>query len=128
MCGESWHHERSLTHHPSSQGWASGVLLFCVCVVFVTLMCAFGCLLGVGCWKLPSLLSWCVMHMCFHVYVRKVYMYMYIYVCIYDMYTPDSLFSECLLKTFQLLSEYCLFDPSSGDTHCTCIHIDTMHI
>ena len=26
-------HERSLTHHSSSQGWVSGVLLFCVCCV-----------------------------------------------------------------------------------------------
>ena len=38
------------TVNPPSQfqGWASGILLFCVCVcvcvVFVTLMCAFGCL------------------------------------------------------------------------------------
>ena len=33
MCGESWCRERSLTHRPSSQGWASGVLFFCVCCV-----------------------------------------------------------------------------------------------
>ena len=27
MCGESWHAIKdSLTHHPSSQGWAPGVL------------------------------------------------------------------------------------------------------
>ena len=53
----------------SSQGWASSVLLFHVCCV-VTLMCAFGCLFGVWCWKLPfsaSFLCWCAMHMCFHV-------------------------------------------------------------
>ena len=42
MCGESWCHERSLTHRPSSQGWASAMVSCSfVCVVFVTLMCAF---------------------------------------------------------------------------------------
>ena len=30
--GELACHKRSLTHRPSSQGWASSVLLLCVCV------------------------------------------------------------------------------------------------
>ena len=40
MCGESWHAMKdSLTHRPSSQGWAPGVLPFfykCfVCLLYV---------------------------------------------------------------------------------------------
>ena len=40
MCGESWHAMKdSLTHHPSSQGWAPGVLPFLykcfVCLLYV---------------------------------------------------------------------------------------------
>ena len=73
MCGESWCHERSLTHRPSSQGWASAMVSCSfVCVVFVTLMCAFVHLFGVGCQKLSFssfciFLCWCAMQMCFHV-------------------------------------------------------------
>ena len=34
--GESWHAIKdSLTHRPSSQGWAPGVLPLCVCVCLV---------------------------------------------------------------------------------------------
>ena len=37
VCGESWHAIKgSLTHRPSSQGWAPGVLPLCVS------MCMFG--------------------------------------------------------------------------------------
>ena len=37
VCGESWHAIKgSLTHRPSSQGWAPGVLPLCVCI------CMFG--------------------------------------------------------------------------------------
>ena len=33
MCGESWHAIKgSLTHCPSSQGWAPGVLPLCACM------------------------------------------------------------------------------------------------
>ena len=45
MCGESWHAIKgSLTHRPSSQGWAPGVLPLCVCVcMYVCVcMCVFG--------------------------------------------------------------------------------------
>ena len=40
MCGESWHAMKdSLTHRPSSQGWAPGVLPFLykcfVCLLYV---------------------------------------------------------------------------------------------
>ena len=42
-CVGSWHHERSLTHCPSSLGWATGVLLFHVCCVcdFDVCICLF---------------------------------------------------------------------------------------
>ena len=43
-------------HHLSSQGWASSVLF---CVVFETLVCVFGCLCEVRCWKLTSS-SFCI--------------------------------------------------------------------
>ena len=55
MCGESWLAIKdSLTHRPSSQGWAPGALLPC-CVVFLCVVwcvCVFLCL---------SVLFWCVM-------------------------------------------------------------------
>ena len=42
MCGESWHAMKdSLTHHPSSQGWAPGVQTF-----FVQVFCCLLCVLG----------------------------------------------------------------------------------
>ena len=41
MCEESWHAIKgSLTHRPSSQGWAPGVLPLCVC------MCMCECVFG----------------------------------------------------------------------------------
>ena len=50
MCGESWHTIKgSLTHRPSSQGWAPGVLPLCVCVcvcVYVWWFVQFLCLGG----------------------------------------------------------------------------------
>ena len=65
-------HERSFTHCPSSQGWASSVLLFYLCCV-----CDFdGCvwvLVWGRCWKLPffsfysSFLWWCAMHIYIHI-------------------------------------------------------------
>ena len=40
MCGESWHAMKdSLTHHPSSQGWAPGVLFFFVQVFCLSPVC-----------------------------------------------------------------------------------------
>ena len=53
----------------SKQGIQCPALL---CVVFLTLMCAFGCCLG---WGIGNffLYCWCAMYMCFHVHV---YMYM----------------------------------------------------
>ena len=49
MCGESWHAIKdSLTHRPSSQGWAPGVLTFFVQVfLFVSCMYLNGGLLYV---------------------------------------------------------------------------------
>ena len=39
VCGESWHAIKdSLTHHPSSQGWAPGVLPIYVQVLSVSYM------------------------------------------------------------------------------------------
>ena len=43
MCGESWHAIKgSLTHRPSSQGWAPGVLPLCVCMCMCVCVCVFG--------------------------------------------------------------------------------------
>ena len=40
MCGESWHAIKdSLTHRPSSQGWAPGVLPFYVQVCCLSRVC-----------------------------------------------------------------------------------------
>ena len=40
MCGESWHAMKdSLTHRPSSQGWAPGVLTFFVQVFCLSPVC-----------------------------------------------------------------------------------------
>ena len=40
MCGESWHAMKdSLTHRPSSQGWAPGVLPFLVQVFCLYPVC-----------------------------------------------------------------------------------------
>ena len=40
MCGESWHAMKdSLTHRPSSQGWAPGVLPFFVQVFCLSPVC-----------------------------------------------------------------------------------------
>ena len=40
VCGESWHAIKdSLTHHPSSQGWAPGVLPFYVQVCCLSRVC-----------------------------------------------------------------------------------------
>ena len=42
VCGESWHAIKGfLTHRPSSQGWAPGVLPLCVCMC-MCVMCVFG--------------------------------------------------------------------------------------
>ena len=68
---ESWCHERALTHCSSSQGWASGVLLFCVCCV-----CDFDVCIWVFVWGGVSETSFLLflhlfftgvlaMHMCF---------------------------------------------------------------
>ena len=72
-CGESWCHERSLTHRRSSQGWASGVLLFHVCCVrdFDVCVRVFCLGWGVGNFLSPlsaSFLCWCAIHMfpCMH--------------------------------------------------------------
>ena len=47
MCGESWHAIKgSLTHRPSSQGWAPGVLPLCVCMC----VCVCGGLSGFYIW------------------------------------------------------------------------------
>ena len=57
MCGESWHAMKdSLTHRPSSQGWAPGVLpfFFCTSVLFVSCMYLDGGMGGGG-WLLTSL-------------------------------------------------------------------------
>ena len=69
MCEESWCHKRSLTHCPSSQGWTSSVLLFCMCCV-----CDFDVCISLGRddgnFLSPlsaSFLCWCAVHMCFHV-------------------------------------------------------------
>ena len=58
MCGESWHAMKdSLTHCPSSQGWAPGVLpFFCTSVLFVSCMCLDGGMGGGG-WLLTSFFS-----------------------------------------------------------------------
>ena len=57
MCGESWHAMKdSLTHHPSSQGWAPGVLPFCTSVLFVSCMYLDGGMGGGG-WLLTSFFS-----------------------------------------------------------------------
>ena len=57
MCGESWHAMKdSLTHRPSSQGWAPGVLPF-----FVQVFCLYPVYMyldggmGGGGWLLTSL-------------------------------------------------------------------------
>ena len=43
MCGESWHAMKdSLTHRPSSQGWAPGVLPFFLYKCFVCLLYVLG--------------------------------------------------------------------------------------
>ena len=40
VCGESWHAIKgSLTHRPSSQGWAPGVLPLCVCMCMSVCVC-----------------------------------------------------------------------------------------
>ena len=45
MCGESWHAIKdSLTHRPSSQGWAPGVLPLCVCMCMCVCVCVCVCL------------------------------------------------------------------------------------
>ena len=42
VCGESWHAIKgSLTHHPSSQGWAPGVLPLCVCICMYVCVCVY---------------------------------------------------------------------------------------
>ena len=59
MCGESWHAMKdSLTHRPSSQGWAPGVLPFFVytSVLFVSCMYLDGGMGGGG-WLLTSFFS-----------------------------------------------------------------------
>ena len=57
MCGESWHAMKdSLTHRPSSQGWAPGVLPFCTSVLFVSCMYLDG-VMGGGGWLLTSFFS-----------------------------------------------------------------------
>ena len=47
MCGESWHAIKgSLTHRPSSQGWAPGVLPLCVCMCMYVYVCVCVCVFG----------------------------------------------------------------------------------
>ena len=84
MCGESWLAIKdSLTHRPSSQGWASSVRFY------VVLLCAYPCLLlcKIVCpWGtsgvflsfflsfLVNLLGWCAIHdnfMCVFIYSPK---------------------------------------------------------
>ena len=76
MCGESWHAMKdSLTHRPSSQGWAPGVLPFLYSVLFVSSMYLDGGMGGGG-WLLTSFFSIiyilglvCYKHT-IHIYVR----------------------------------------------------------
>ena len=57
MCGESWHAMKdSLTHRPSSQGWAPGVLPF-LYKCFVCLLYVLGWRDGGGGWLLTSFFS-----------------------------------------------------------------------
>ena len=57
MCGESWHAMKdSLTHCPSSQGWAPGVLPF-LYKCFVCLLYVLGWRDGRGGWLLTSFFS-----------------------------------------------------------------------
>ena len=67
MWGELACHKRSLTHRPGSQGGASGVLLFLVCVCVCWSVCV-GCGGGVG-WAgfLSPLSVLYAIHMNFHV-------------------------------------------------------------
>ena len=59
-----------VSHYPSSQGWASGVLFLCALNVFVILMCAFVCWFGVSVGNFLSSLST-------HVYIFSLLVCMY---------------------------------------------------
>jgi len=62
--GELASHKRSLTHHPSSQGWASTCLVLSVFVGMVLMSVHVYGFMGFT-FLLP-LFSWCTIHMWFH--------------------------------------------------------------
>ena len=76
--------KKSSTHHPSSQVWASRCLVLCM---FVCTCIAFICL---GSWASPffclssTSLTWCAIHMWFHVLCRYVWCWWYMYVVCSD--------------------------------------------
>ena len=68
MCGESWLAIKdSLTHRPSSQGWASSVRFYvvllcaCPCLLFCKIVCPWD-RSGVFLSFLVNLLGWCAIH------------------------------------------------------------------
>lgn len=73
-------YEGSLTHWPSSQGWAPIILLFICACVFVLVGCG---VLGLGFFlysSIYSVLYTCTMNIYFHVYT-----WVYMYTCAYHI-------------------------------------------
>ena len=87
MCGGSWLAIKdSLTHRPSSQGWASKCPL---CIYLYILVCMGGLVWIVFPFLFHSIYYWCAIHVYFHVCVKSqsvteasFRLHVHVYICI----------------------------------------------